>query len=83
MRTRVSRIWPRLHQVEAKHFIGCSNGDEAHDMRDIGPSHMIITRIVQRPYFNIVDCSEQNKSMYWHVVQLPDFVDIATVSRQN
>ena len=77
-RTDVSRIWPELSQVEAEDLICHPHGDEAHDLRDIGPSHKIFTGITQLLAFNIGDCLEQNKRMYWHVGQLPDFVDIAT-----
>ena len=79
----MSRIWLKLYQVEAEDFIGYPNGDETHDLRDIGPSSMIFTSVAQFLDLNIVDCPEQNKRMYWHVDQLPDFLDIAAVSRQH
>ena len=83
MRTDVVRIWTKWSQFEAEDFIGYPDGEEAHDLRDIDPSHVTFTSKAQPLNFNIIDCPEQNKRMYWDFGQLPDFVAVADVSRQH
>ena len=76
----MARIGPDLFQIETGDFIVYLAGVEAHDIRNTGSTVMICLVEGQRLEFDIIDYSEQNKSLYRHDAQLPDLADIPAVS---